>query len=193
MLIDYLDLSNVRRRLLTYVGTTPKVDRELEQKFRILFSPAQERVDFDRWAAYAGDTPHYSIGVIFVDVDNFKQLNSSFTESVIDRDILPPLQRLVRDLTIHRGAAYRHGGEELLIIVPNSSLEETATFAEKLRCRIEAQEFPVDERPCQRVTVSVGVAVWPRHGTTLQTVIESANRAEGMAKSSGKNRVQLAE
>lgn len=193
MLIDYKDLSNVVPRLRTFVGTTPKVDRELEQKFRILYSIAQAQRDFDLWIAEASGASTYSTGVIFIDVDEFKSLNSTFTESVVDRDVLPVLQRLIRDLTIHRGGAYRHGGEEFLVILPNSDLEETTAFAEKLRQQVEAQGFQIGDRLCQRLTVSVGVAAWPTHGKTLQLVIEAANRAESMAKKSGRNRVQVAE
>jgi diguanylate cyclase (GGDEF)-like protein len=192
MLIDYKDLSNLLPRLRTFVGTTPKVDRELEQKFRILYSIAQGQRDFDLWVAEASGTSTYSTGVIFIDVVDFKSLNSSFTESVVDRDVLSPLQRFIRGLTIHRGGAYRHGGEEFLVILPNSNLEETAAFAEKLRQQVEAQEFRIGER-LWRLTVSVGVAVWPNHGGTFQLVVEAANRAESEAKKSGRNRVQVAE
>ena len=193
MLIDYKDLSNVVPRLRTFVGTAPKIDRELEQKFRILYSAAQEQRDFDLWIAEGSGASIYSIGVIFIDVDDFKALNSSFTESVVDRDVLPPLQCLIRDLTIHRGGAYRHGGEEFLVILPNSTLEETVAFAEKLRQQIAAKEFRIGERSCQRLTISAGVATWPNHGGTFQLVVEAANRAESAAKKDGKNRVQVAE
>jgi diguanylate cyclase len=109
--------------------------------------------------------------VIFLDVDDFKHLNTSFTESVVDRTILIPLQRLLRDLCAHRGGAYRHGGEELLVILPNCSLDETVAFAEKLRREIETMEFAIDGRASQRLTVSAGAAVWPNHGHSLAHVI----------------------
>ncbi len=166
-------------------------DRELEQKFRILYSPGQERRDFDTWTAQAARVGGYSIAVIFLDIDDFKQLNSAFTESAVDRTILPVFQRLVRGLCLHRGEAYRHGGEELVVLLPNCGLDEGGRFAEKLRGNVEAHEFQVDGQPV-RLTVSLGVAVWPLHGASLEAVIEAANQAERSAKAEGKNRVHVA-
>ena len=72
-----------------------RAERELEQKFGILYSPSQMQRDFDLWVSQATGVMGYSLGVIFLDVDGFKQLNSNFTESVVDRTLLPDLQWLV--------------------------------------------------------------------------------------------------
>ena len=192
MLIDYHDLSNLVPRLRTFVGTAPTLNRELEQKFGILFSAAQEQRDFERWATEGAGATQYAIGVVFLDIDDFKRLNSAFTESIVDRSILPAFQRLVRALSLPRGAAYRHGGEELLVMLPNCGLDETAGFAEKLRARIEAEQFTLEGHEPVRLTVSAGVAMWPGHGKTLDQVIHVANKAEHAAKEAGKNRVCVA-
>lgn len=164
--------------------------RELEQKFGILYSPAQMQRDFDLWASQAAEMREYSVGVIFLDVDEFKQLNTTFTESVVDRTLLPALQQLIAGLCLHRGAGYRYGGEELVVLLPNGSLDEAAAFAEKLRAQIAARSFRVDEKSVH-MTVSVGVAAWPVHGNDLREVIERANREERIAKEQGKNRVSV--
>ena len=143
---------------------------------------------FERWTAEAADDSGYAIGVIFLDVDNFKQINSRFTETVVDRTVLPAFQRLVGGLCRQRGAAYRHGGEEILVLLPNHSLEETTSFGEKLRSLLAAHRFEV-EGQIVCLTVSVGVAAWPLHGDSFGAVIEAANRAEHAAKNGGKNRV----
>jgi diguanylate cyclase (GGDEF)-like protein len=169
-----------------------RVERELEQKFRILYSPAQVQRDFDLWVSEANGIKDYSVGVIFLDVDGFKQLNSAFTESVVDKTLFPELQQLVRGLCLHRGAAYRWGGEELLVLLPSFSLDEASALAEKVRARVAAHRFQVQEQAVQ-VTVSVGVAAWPLHGDILEAVIERANREERTAKEQGKNRVSVAD
>jgi diguanylate cyclase (GGDEF)-like protein len=147
--------------------------------------------DFDIWVSQAAEVTGYSVGVIFLDVDGFKQLNTTFTESIVDRTLLTELQRLVAGLCLHRGAAYRYGGEELLILLPNCPLDEAAAFAQKVRAQIATNTFRVQEQTV-RITVSIGVAVWPLHGNTLATVIERANREERAAKEEGKNRVLVA-
>lgn len=189
MLIDYRDLSNVAPRLRTFVGTAARVYRELEQKFRILYSPTQAQRDFDLWVAEAAGITGYSVGVIFIDIDDFKRLNTAWTESAVDGAILAPVQQLIRGMSLQKGAAYRHGGEEFLVILPNCGLEEATTFAEKIRRTIETQDFAIDAHSTVRVTVSVGVAAWPTHGATLDRVVEAANGAEHGAKEAGKNRV----
>jgi diguanylate cyclase (GGDEF)-like protein len=166
-------------------------ERELEQKFRILYSPAQMQRDFDLWVSEAAGDASYAVGVIFLDVDGFKQLNTDFTESVVDKTLLPDLQRLVARLCLHRGTAYRHGGEELVILLPNYPLDEAAAFAHKVRAQIAAATFRVQEQAVQ-ITVSAGVAAWPLHGDTLERVIARANREEHTAKEQGKNCVSVA-
>lgn len=168
-----------------------KRDRELEQKFRILYSPTQAQRDFDLWVSEADKVAGYSVGVVFLDVDGFKGLNTTFTESVVDRTLLPELQRLIQGACLHRAAAYRYGGEELLVLLPNYQLSEAAAFAEKLRAQIAAHAFEVQGQ-VTKITVSVGVAAWPLNGDTLAAVIERANREERSAKEQGKNRVSVA-
>jgi diguanylate cyclase (GGDEF)-like protein len=167
------------------------IERELEQKFRILYSPAQMEPDFDHWRSDAAEVTGYSVGVIFLDIDNFKQFNIDFTEAVVDRTLLPDLQRQVASLCLHRGFAYRYGGEELVILLPNCTLDEAAAFAHKVCGQIAANTFRVQKEEIH-MTVSVGVAVWPLHGDTLQQVIERANREERIAKDRGKNSVAVA-
>jgi len=164
--------------------------RELEQKFKILYSKPQEQKDFDTWRDEAGDQT-FQIGVLFVDIDNFKRLNERHTETLIDDTILPEAQKLLKRLTAHRGAPYRHGGEEFVVQLPNHNFEEVMVFAQKVRATFEKYQFHVDgtEEP---LTVSIGVAMWPDHGESLNEVLSAANRAEHVAKDEGRNTVRSA-
>ena len=75
------------------------------------------------------------------------------------------------------------------MLLPNHTAEEVIQFAEPLRGRIEAEEFSVDKRSV-RITVSIGIALWPKHGKTLDALIDKANRAEHEAKAKGKNQIE---
>ncbi len=163
--------------------------KELEQKFKILLSQPQEQRDFDNWRADAGEQS-FPIGVLFIDIDHFKELNIRHTETKVDQTILPQAQALLRQVTAHRGGAYRHGGEEFVVLLPNHNSEEAMLFAEKLRKAFETYRFQVSLRD-EALTVSIGVAIWPDHGETLSEVLEAANRAEHMAKSEGRNTVRM--
>ena len=176
------------RQLESQLPLQPSTEKEKEQKFGILNSLRQATIDF---ASYSPERDaDASIGVLFIDIDDFKSLNGRFTESVVDREILIPFQQLLCTSCVHRGEAYRHGGEEFLMLLPNQTPEEVALFAQRLRARIEAQEFSVGGDSA-RITVSIGVALWPEHAETLENLIAKANTAEHTAKEKGKNRVEI--
>ncbi len=168
---------------------TKNPEKEREQKFGILLSPGQAERDFEAWAAQAA-TLGTQIAVLFVDIDRFKSLNERFTHTKIDETILPETQRLLAKLVHSRGEAYRHGGEEFLLIMPNLDRREAEAFAEKVRAAFEAREIKVGSETV-RVTVSVGVAVWPDSGKTYGEVLGAANRAEVEAKDT-RNAVRVA-
>jgi diguanylate cyclase (GGDEF)-like protein len=167
----------------------PAPIKELEQKFKILLSQPQEQRDFDAWRADIRE--HASlIGILFIDIDHFKGLNSRHTETKVDETILPEAQKLLKQLTNYRGGAYRHGGEEFVVMLPNYDREEIMAFAEKVRAAFETQKFQVDGTD-EAVTVSIGVAIWPYHGENLSDVLAVANIAEHQAKIEGRNTVRI--
>lgn len=168
----------------------PVPEKELEQKFGILLSQPQAQRDFDKWRADAGDQS-FPTGVLFIDIDHFKGLNSRHTESAVDETILPEAQTLLRDLTANRGGAYRHGGEEFVVLLPNHNSEEAMLFAEKVREAFETYQFEVSGS-IEMLTVSIGVAISPDHGENLSEVVGAANKAEHLAKSEGRNTVRMA-
>lgn len=165
----------------------PASAKEREQKFGILLSPRQAERDFAEWSA-PGGAP---ISVLFIDIDGFKALNTRHTEAKIDQTILPEAMRRLERLARWRGGAYRWGGEEFLILLPNQDLGDAAEFAEKVRSAFESPAFEVDAA-AERVTVSVGIATWPDHGGTFQDVVQAANTAERRAKQRSGNAVELA-
>ena len=85
----------------------------------------------------------------------------------------------------------RHGGEEFVILLPETNLESASRVAERLRQSIMNESFPTDAGAL-RVTISVGVAE-ARETDTLHTLIERADVAMYKAKGAGRNRVVLDE
>lgn len=101
------------------------------------------------------------------------------------------MQLFLKQLTRQRGEVYRHGGEEFVVILPNYDLDETIRFAEKVRTAYADKRFIVDNNE-QKITVSIGIALWPQHGNDFSEVLAAANKAENQAKKSGKNKVSSA-
>lgn len=177
----FLDVDLVVDDLRTQVDRiTQQEPREQDQKFKILFSPGQAIKDFGQWVCELG-TLGSQIAVIFIDLDNFKALNTKYTEPRIDNCLLPEAMRLVESLTRTRGGAYKHGGDEYVIILPNHDLDEAVNFAEKVRRAFAQHEFKVNGDTVQ-LTFSAGVALWPDHGSTYEEVLTNASAAKQIAK-----------
>ncbi|MEP6636707.1 MAG: GGDEF domain-containing protein [Acidobacteriota bacterium] len=158
----------------------PTLSKELDQKFKILLSPGQAEKDFADWSQQLSPV-NGQIAVLFADLDNFKALNTKYSEPKIDQSLLPDAMHLIEGLTRMRGGAYKHGGDEYVLILPNHDAMEAAGFAEKLRKAIQQFEFKVDT-DLVHITVSLGIAVWPVHGAAYQDLLVKASEAKTQAK-----------
>ena len=89
-----------------------------------------------------------------------------------------------------KGEAYRYGGEEISVILPNHSLVEASTVAERIRKEI--MSVRIASLPDCSVTASFGVATIPETSETVETIAVDADRAMYEAKDSGRNQVRSA-
>jgi len=129
-----------------------------------------------------------SVGLLMIDVDDFKSINDRFGHLAGDaviRDIGEILRRSVRVFDI----CTRFGGEEFAVVMPGSGREDGARIAERIRERIEAYRATEPELASLRITASVGLAV-SSEGTSARDVISLADQALYQAKRSGKNQVR---
>jgi diguanylate cyclase (GGDEF)-like protein len=133
-----------------------------------------------------------SLGVIMLDVDRFKRFNDMFGHDAGDtvlRELGDYLAKFVR-----RGdLACRYGGEEFTLILPECSLEDTRRRAEELRTSFQQLSIKHRDTVLGKVTLSLGVAVLPDHGTTAVELLAAADGALLRAKEEGRDRVLIAE
>ncbi len=134
---------------------------------------------------------HYSLGLLMMDLDHFKDLNDGYGHSAGDL-----MLRAVGEFlgTSVRGddVACRYGGEEFVVILPRASLENTRRRAEALREGMKGLQFEPTGPLMPNVTVSVGVACSPDHGETPEQLIHAADVALYRAKARGRDRVVVA-
>jgi diguanylate cyclase (GGDEF)-like protein len=128
------------------------------------------------------------MAVIMVDIDHFKKLNDEFGHLLGD-EVLRGVAAILRQQLRKLDVVCRYGGEEFAIILPETSGENAATVAEKLRRQVENHYFPGVPRP---VTISCGVADYPLLGTARDAVMAAADAALFAAKRTGRNRVVAA-
>lgn len=133
-----------------------------------------------------------SLGIIMLDVDRFKRFNDMFGHDAGDtvlRELGDYLAKFIR-----RGdLACRYGGEEFTLILPECSLEDTRRRAEELRTSFQQISIKHRDVVLGKVTLSLGVAVLPDHGTTAVELLAAADGALLRAKESGRDRVLIAE
>jgi diguanylate cyclase (GGDEF)-like protein len=82
----------------------------------------------------------------------------------------------------------KYGGDEFVIILPQTDREGARTLAERIRAAVEVHEFPGEEEG-MRITSSMGIAQFPEDGELTRDLLESADNALYDAKRSGRNRV----
>lgn len=121
--------------------------------------------------------------VIIFDLDHFKAINDRFGHNSGDA-VLSSVARIVEGNVRETEIAGRWGGEEFLMVLPETELESALQLAERLRSNIEAHQFPIP----QRVTVSVGVAAFTPDDTPKK-IVQRADAALYAAKEAGRNRV----
>src|SRR6185503_5452072 len=93
-----------------------------------------------------------------------------------------------RDVRSPADVSARYGGEEFVTYLAETDTEGAVVAAERVRSSIEAHAFTLDALSI-RVTISIGVATAPRHGTTITQLVGEADRALYRAKETGRNRV----
>lgn len=131
------------------------------------------------------------LGLIMIDIDHFKRFNDSYGHAAGDMQ-LRSIGDFFKDRIRREDIACRYGGEEFVLILPGSSLENTCRRAEQLHEEIKLVRVRHRGSFISSVEVSMGVVVFSEHGTSPELLLESADRALYKAKAQGRNRIVVA-
>ncbi len=130
------------------------------------------------------------VSVVTIDVDHFKTFNDNHGHDAGDT-VLRHVGETLRTLFVDDAVPCRFGGEEFVVLLPNTGLEEAAVRAEELRAKIEGLTIRYGDGQLPPVTISAGVAAWPAAGASLMELLRVADDALYRAKQNGRNRVEL--
>jgi diguanylate cyclase (GGDEF)-like protein len=134
---------------------------------------------------------HYTIGVILFDVDHFKQVNDRWGHAAGDL-VLQGIGQLASTRIRGGDIACRYGGDEFVLVLPETSREATRKRAEQVRETVKHLQEEYNGQPLGTISISLGVAMYPNNGTTRDAILKSADKALYRAKGEGGNRVAWA-
>ncbi|WP_372508818.1 GGDEF domain-containing protein [Amycolatopsis iheyensis] len=136
------------------------------------------------------------LALLMVDLDHFKWINDTYGHPAGD-DVLRTVAQTLDEVTRPSDLVGRFGGEEFLILLPDIDEEATWDAAERIRIAIAKLHIVTTDKRGDPATIadrttSIGVARHPRHGDTLDVLLQSADRAVYLAKENGRDQVCFA-
>ncbi|PYX55016.1 MAG: hypothetical protein DMG76_19540 [Acidobacteria bacterium] len=132
-----------------------------------------------------------SIAVLFLDLDHFKRFNDTFGHDAGDM-VLQSLADLFRNFFRATDICCRYGGEEFAVILPESSSHNAAIRADALRSEVKRLQLQYRKQTIRQLTLSVGVAAYPEHGSTSVELLKIADQCLYESKSRGRDVVTVA-
>jgi len=133
-----------------------------------------------------------SIGLMMLDIDHFKEFNDIFGHSGGDT-LMRELGALLHSTIRVEDVACRYGGDEFVVMLPESSLDVIVLRAEEIRQGVAQLNIMQEGSVLNAVTLTVGVAMYPNHGADMAELVRAADEAMYQAKREGGDRVQIAQ
>ncbi len=131
------------------------------------------------------------LSLVMMDLDLFKTFNDEYGHEVGDR-ILRQFAKTITQAMRETNLAARFGGEEFVVLLPDTGPQACLLVAERIRQTVARMVVPSGtDKPLPQVTVSLGIAVYPEHGRTLEELLQASDKALYESKHSGRNRSTL--
>lgn len=166
---------------LEYLSTTDSLTGLLNRRALI----EMLRREMDRASRYGSE-----LSLILCDIDKFKKINDTYGHSAGDK-ALQIVSETIRNSLRKADIVGRHGGDEFMIIAPETAIEGTKNLAEKIRASIEKIEFQVTEQKKIKFSLSMGVTVFGPTGGDIDTLVTRADNALYASKEAGRNKVSI--
>lgn len=132
----------------------------------------------------------HTLAVIMLDLDNLKQINDTYGHIVGD-SVLKHISRIMLDSTRETDVVCRYGGDEFIILLPETTPKNAFTVGEKIRRNVANLPYKY-KRTLINLTVSVGISVkTPSMSNDVHNIIESADKALYISKNRGKNKAMM--
>jgi diguanylate cyclase (GGDEF)-like protein len=125
--------------------------------------------------------------IMMLDIDHFKQINDKYGHQAGD-EALRKVAQAIKGSLRSQDKVGRYGGEEFIILLPNTDIDKTYVIAERIRSNVEYIQYTNKDL---KTTISIGVAMWQQNYNNMDDLIKEADRQLYRAKFSGRNQVQV--
>ena len=144
----------------------------------------QLELEVDRYNRYK-----HPLSLLLLDIDNFKEFNDTFGHLEGDK-VLVRFSQIIKSCLRINDSAYRYGGEEFTVILPETNGDEAKTVAQRIRSSLESEKFTPKPDKNAKITISIGVTQYfPKE--ELSAFIRRADKAMYLSKKNGRNRVSV--
>jgi diguanylate cyclase (GGDEF)-like protein len=145
---------------------------------------AQLESEVDRSSRY-----RHPLAMLMIDIDHFKEFNDTFGHLEGDK-VLARFSQVLKSCLRANDSAYRYGGEEFTVILPETGAEEARTVAQRIRTALETEIFAPEPSRAVSKTISIGVTEY-QPSEEMTAFINRADAAMYLSKQSGRNRVSV--
>jgi len=200
MILETKDLVDSGKRLQTRMKISSDDLKQLQQELEKSQQEAQtdvltslfnkrgfeKRFELERIRAKQNETP---FSIIMVDIDHFKKVNDTYGHLVGD-SLLRSIANLLKNHLRKNDIASRYGGEEFLILLPETGIAGAAAAAEKIRDTLSTKEWRLKEtgKSMGKITVSMGIALY-KLNEPEEALIKRADDALYLAKNNGRDQI----
>lgn len=184
----YVEASNLKNTMLKSLADSQNTIDELTDQLKLdslTGIPNRRSMDHVLNKLITEKVPH---AIILIDLDDFKNVNDTYGHTVGD-EVLKAFAHKMKESVHEQGTCFRYGGEEFMVILPHTAIEDAVTLAEDLRIKQASADNP-SGRP---VTLSAGVTVFTSTFSSPNQLIAIADQALYEAKQSGRNCIRIVE
>jgi diguanylate cyclase (GGDEF)-like protein len=132
----------------------------------------------------------YNLALLFLDLDHFKQVNDDHGH-LVGSALLAQIGQLLRESLRLVDAAFRYGGDEFAILLPQTSKESALLVARRLMHVFHTREWKPAENVRLRLTASIGIAVFPGDAGTPKDIVQRGDEMMYLVKQSGRNNIAV--
>ena len=145
---------------------------------------SQLETEVDRFNRYK-----HPLALLLLDLDHFKEYNDSYGHLEGDK-VLVRFSQIIKSCLRANDSAYRYGGEEFTVILPETAGAEARTVAQRIRSALETERFSPQNEQDAKITISIGVTEY-QEKEELSTFIQRADQAMYLSKQNGRNKVSM--